>query len=709
MSASCRLIIDNPSSYCITLQPFSDGGCSPVLYFHHGGLRRRQTNGEDKSMKRVNAFWRRFLGFTCSLLFLLFVLCVQSAEADWLIDGRKFHASAHGQMSCVDCHYEVADKELHPEPSNVTRRPGGSFDFHESCMMCHDNVADDLEEGVHGRRSIDDPARYENCLQCHVPHYQPRLGENRMGEFEPGVPRHEQCGACHETAAALPAFSGEDAECASCHVLSVWPVGGDSAQTPRLPLLPSVRKAYHLPGIKDVETEATALCMHCHIEGPETAKVETGKAVGLISEAQYLKSPHTNIDCAGCHANAGELKVDMYEGTLHADVGCITCHPQAAGSPHQMQRSGDCRDCHDPHHDEKKAHDAHINVSCEACHLRGVTPVKPEGSDVVIWKTDRKPGESLDIHDMLMYEDKDQCVRCHVSGNTVGAASMVLPAKSFICMPCHAGTFSVGDTVTVVALLIFLAGVVMFFAYWTSGSIDGTSEAPVWKKIGFMAASALSTLFSSRIIPVAKAVLFDVLLQRRLYHLSPLRWLVHGLIFFPFMFRFLWGLVALLGSLWTPGSGLVWAMINKNHPATALLFDVTGLLILAGVVLAVVRGFVSRSEDEPEGVPRQDWTALALIAAIVVVGFLAEGLRIAVTGWPDGSGWAFIGYIFSVVFSWAAEAYPFVWYLHAALAGAFIAYIPFSRLSHIIVGPVVLAMKAADAEEDKEAAVPPIF
>ncbi len=685
------------------------GVAHSTRYFHHGGLGRRQTNGEDEFMKWVNAFLRSFLGFTCSLLFVLFVLCVQSAGASWLIDARKFHISAHGQMSCVDCHYEEAEKELHPDPSNVGRLPGDSFDFYESCMMCHDNVMDDLEEGIHGTRSIDNAGRYENCLHCHVPHHQPRLGDNRMGDFDLESPRHEQCSACHEPESSPPPFQGEDAECASCHVQSTSPVGEAAGGVPDVPILPGIKKAYHQPGSKDAEIETTPLCIHCHMEGHGAAKIKTGEAVGLISEEQYLKSPHTNIDCGGCHADAGELKVDMYEGTPHADVGCITCHPEAAGSPHEMQRPGDCRDCHDPHHDEKTAHDAHINVSCEACHLRGVTPVKPEGSDVVMWKTERKPGESLDIHDMLMYEDEDECARCHVSGNTVGAASMVLPAKSFICMPCHAGTFSVGDTITFVALLIFFTGVVIFFAYWTSGSIAQTGEVSVWKKIGFMAASTMRTLFSSRIVPMAKAIFFDVLLQRRLYRLSPLRWLVHGLIFFPFMFRFLWGLIALLGSLWAPDSNLVWGMINKNNAAAALLFDISGLLILVGIFLALVRGFVSRAEEQAEGTPRQDWVALALIAAIVIVGFLAEGLRMAVTGWPEGSGWAFIGYIFSFVFSWASGAYPFVWYLHAALAGAFIAYIPFSRLSHIIVGPVVLAMKAVDADEEKEAAVPRII
>ena len=41
------------------------------------------------------------------------------------------------------------------------------------------------------------------------------------------------------------------------------------------------------------------------------------------------------------------------------------------------------------------------------------------------------------------------------------------------------------------------------------------------------------------------------------------------------------------------------------------------------------------------------------------------------------------------------RVYGYVWYLHAVLTGAFVAYLPFSRLLHVILAPVVLAMGAA--------------
>jgi nitrate reductase gamma subunit len=40
--------------------------------------------------------------------------------------------------------------------------------------------------------------------------------------------------------------------------------------------------------------------------------------------------------------------------------------------------------------------------------------------------------------------------------------------------------------------------------------------------------------------------------------------------------------------------------------------------------------------------------------------------------------------------------YGYVWYLHAILTGAFLVYLPFSRMFHMIMAPVGLAMNAAD-------------
>ena len=298
---------------------------------------------------------------------------------------------------------------------------------------------------------------------------------------------------------------------------------------------------------------------------------------------------------------------------------------------------------------------------------------------------------------MLRQEDSAACRRCHVKGNQVGAVAMILPPKSITCMPCHAATFSVGDFTTIAALIVFLFGVVCLFAYALSGSIPGGDRSGPLAKLFAVLGNGIKTVCSPRILPMVQAVVVEGLLQRRLYRQSRPRWLIHGLIFWPFLFRFFWGLVALIGSIWMPERSFVWAMVDKNDPVTAVLFDLSGMMVIIGLLCAFVRGRISQSSRFP-GQPRQDRLALGLIAAIILVGFVLEGMRIAMTGRPAGCAYAVVGYGISTLFQSPNELtdiYGIIWYIHALLTGGFVAYLPFSRLLHVILAPVVLAMDGA--------------
>jgi nitrate reductase gamma subunit len=174
----------------------------------------------------------------------------------------------------------------------------------------------------------------------------------------------------------------------------------------------------------------------------------------------------------------------------------------------------------------------------------------------------------------------------------------------------------------------------------------------------------------------------------------------------PFVFRFSWGIVALISSLWFPEWTPTWAMLNKNDPVTAFLFDFTGVMVILGVLLAFFRGYLFRKEAV-KGLPKQDRLALCLISGIVLFGFVLEGMRIAMTGAPGSASYAFIGYEISKLFfipSGLTEAYGYIWYIHAILTGAMVAYIPFSRLLHIIIAPVVLSMNEVIAHGHKSEA-----
>ena len=562
------------------------------------------------------------------------------AKASWFVDAAKFHISVHGQISCQDCHEVVAERDMHPNPLDVDKDWRDFFSV-EQCVTCHDEILEGLEQGSHGTKRVQEPKEYEHCLQCHSPHYQSRLEQDR---FDVSMARHKQCGACHEERPALPALSPEDEACMKCH-RSIDP---DDPQW---------------------KERIATLCFHCHAQTGTQAQEITQKIVPLINEKEYESSPH-------------------------AAVACTVCHPGSPQFNHADQRLRDCKQCHLPH-DEKVAHDFHAVVTCGACHLKEVKPVRDPESRLVLWEKERKPGEPWRVHEMVRGHEEALCGRCHFKGNKVGAASMVLPAKSILCMPCHAATFSVADTATILALIVLFAGLVLILSLLLSASLPGEGDVGPFRKIVKLLGQVLRTLCSSKILLVIKALALDVLLQRRLYRQSRTRWLIHSLIFLPFVFRFFWGLVALTASLWRPEWSAVWAMLDKNHPATAFLFDLTGVMVIAGVVSAFIRGGLRQSSQVP-GLPGQDRLALSLIAGIVVIGFILEGIRIAMTGWPGSAEYAVIGLAISRLFSdpnGLTEVYGYIWYIHAILTGAFVAYVPFSRLLHIIMAPVVLAMR----------------
>jgi nitrate reductase gamma subunit len=575
---------------------------------------------------RGDFFARTLLALTVSALFLL---CLSyPAEATWLIDPKKFHASVHGQFSCQDCHEDVGQANLHPNPADMVKKRTDFFDV-DQCLACHDDVLDKLEQGMHGTKKVQNPEDYRKCFRCHEPHTQTPVHEE-AGRFDPSRPRYEQCGVCHEEKKALPPLSEEDESCMECHRT----VG---------------------PG---EEERVRSICFYCHAQEGTQAQDMTGKEVALIEP-------------------------DDYDSTVHANLSCTECHPQAVRFNHGQQVLAECTMCH-ARHDDKVAHELHGLVTCGACHLGGASPVRDKRSKQIVWERALKLGEPSRIHDMVTQYDDKACQKCHRKGNRIGAAAMLLPPKSILCMPCHAATFSVGDTTTIVTLLVFMAGIVMMFAYVLTGS-RGKKDLEAHPKSG------------GQVGRVAKALVLDVLLQRRLYLQSKRRWLIHSLIFYPFAFHFLWGFAGLIGSLWKPEWSWVWVVLDKNRPITAFLFDLTGIMIILGIALALVRG-ADRRLTQPSDLPRQDRLALILIGAIVVVGFILEGMRIAMTGYPPGSPWAFVGYGIGIFFAGLTitGAYGYVWYLHAILTGIFIAYIPFSRLAHIIIAPVVLALNAAN-------------
>ena len=99
------------------------------------------------------------------IIFLFMVVTIltfgsSSVFASWLIDQAKFHVSVHGQTACQDCHFDFNDGRLHPNPENVNKEPADFFHI-DQCLTCHDEIMDDLDNGVHGSEQVESRRDYE--------------------------------------------------------------------------------------------------------------------------------------------------------------------------------------------------------------------------------------------------------------------------------------------------------------------------------------------------------------------------------------------------------------------------------------------------------------------------------------------------------------------------------------------------------------------
>ncbi|MFB3924714.1 MAG: heterodisulfide reductase-related iron-sulfur binding cluster [Syntrophales bacterium] len=172
--------------------------------------------------------------------------------------------------------------------------------------------------------------------------------------------------------------------------------------------------------------------------------------------------------------------------------------------------------------------------------------------------------------------------------------------------------------------------------------------------------------------------------------------LIHGLIFFAF-FVLIWGAAF---DAFQAYSGI--HFLGKPYLMFSFIMDLFGLFAIIGVVMAINRryfqkpdrlGYKGKMDNRVD-----DAVVLILILAIMVTGFIIEGLRIAAFDYPKFEQWSFVGYTTALMFQGVSLVtlkafHKFMWWFHAFLAMGFIAYIPYSRLLHIVTSPANQFMK----------------
>jgi len=256
----------------------------------------------------------------------------------------------------------------------------------------------------------------------------------------------------------------------------------------------------------------------------------------------------------------------------------------------------------------------------------------------------------------------------------------MIPSRTSYWLIQHVWVFYL---LAAVAVGVFLFGVIIHVSVWIKGIRRQTIPFS-WRGI--------SNLF------------LDGLLGRRIFRGDIAAGTMHILIMWGFLGLFV-GTVLISVDYWLyhflSGSFYIWY-------STCL--EILGLMLMIGLVWSLIRRYIQR-------VPRlesriEDLTVVIWLFAVVLSGFVVEGLRLANQS-PEWAKWSFAGHWLSFLFTQpqgALSIYPYLWWVHALLSLGLIAYIPFCKLFHMLGAPASIylenqplqAILAESRAQDKE-------
>lgn len=311
-----------------------------------------------------------------------------------VMPGPVIEAHAEVEQECASCHSAFSQAQQN-----------------KLCLVCHEEVAVDLDKrvGFHGIHP--DPARTE-CRSCHTEH------KGRAADIVGLVPE----GFDHDNT-NFPLTGDHAAQpCASCHAK-------DTA-------------------FRDTERE----CASCH-ENDDPHRSNLGQQCGDCHEPSRwsltrfdhntitdfrLNGAHSALSCASCHVD------QIFEKTPDT---CASCH--ALDDVHAGERGDQCQSCHtekswaDSSFDHRAETDfalqgRHSDLTCSACHLSTMSLTTPPSSCAGCHSAD-------DVHRGQRGTD---CAECHSSSSwktdfdhLASSGFALTGAHSDIsCNQCHRGS-----------------------------------------------------------------------------------------------------------------------------------------------------------------------------------------------------------------------------------------------------------------------------
>jgi Fe-S oxidoreductase/nitrate reductase gamma subunit len=186
-----------------------------------------------------------------------------------------------------------------------------------------------------------------------------------------------------------------------------------------------------------------------------------------------------------------------------------------------------------------------------------------------------------------------------------------------------------------------------------------------------------------------RVLLKEVFLQKRVRN-SGYPAILHSFVFYSFIVLFVTTLIVMVQY---DAGHLLGVDLNIFEGFVYVFFSVAselaGILILIGIAMAAYRRYVIKPQTLPNSA--EDGLVLLLIGAMVITGYLVEGLRIAVHGDP----WkmlSFVGWGVSSLFKGIGEdtgksLHASLWWTHTIIALSWIALIPYTKFFHLLSLP----------------------
>jgi len=249
----------------------------------------------------------------------------------------------------------------------------------------------------------------------------------------------------------------------------------------------------------------------------------------------------------------------------------------------------------------------------------------------------------------------------------------------------------------VICTAVFLMGTLFNVLFWMRGK--GLVTSPEKRLLG-LAWRAVRFVLSRMFAKAIGVFIRDALYLSKLKGRSATRWFMHLMILGGFLLMFALDIFVTLSMdilQYSP-------MMDEGGWAKLLFrdfgFELAGAMMLVGLTVATLRRFVFKPKIVKTELP--DAASILFLLAVVLGGFILEGIGIAggIPGHTQDAEYSFLGYAISLVLPASSGGwYDAAWLVHGIMSALLIAYIPFSRLFHMIATPIAIELEGIMSRE----------